>query len=305
MLTKENIKNATIAVTSLVATPLLLFISTSIPIYLKNQDDLGRQFSVFLPFLCLFAGTLLVGVLLWLCSGSRLGRVLLWAYYLAGPLFLVFSLIGDIAPPTAQHPLGLYALSIVFIGLALVAAYLLRPQRAAIFFALLGLLLLVTDAYRVLSGVYWYAQSDQNSSAPIASASPSAGKRLPNIYHIIFDAYQSDIFSTILTEKLRKELAGFRYLPKATAIYSYTTWSVPSVFVGGKYDFSRPQFPKSAPQDADCETSKEATATTQSQCAPQLLVDFVDELKALKKFQESLIIVHGDHGDKFVMQAWE
>ena len=54
--------------------------------------------------------------------------------------------------------------------------------------------------------------------------------------------------------------------------------------------------------DADCETSKEATAIAQSQCAAQLLVGFVDELKALKRFQESLIIVHGDHGDKFVIQ---
>lgn len=434
MLIKKDLKKSIVVVSSLVATPLLLFISTSVPLYLKNQDDLGHKLHVFWPFLGFFAGTLLVGVVLWLYSSSRLGRVLLWGYYLAGPLFVMFSLVGEISPSIALHPFGLLFLLSVSAGLVIVAAYYFRPQNAAIFFALLGILFLTFEAYRFFSGVNW--EDNQNLTSPRASTLSSAGKPLPNIYHIIFDAYQSDVFSSILTDNLRKKLGGFLYFPEATAVYSHTTWAVPSVFLGSKYDFSVQQseyqdrafngegsflhalkragysttaytrklypialklfdkinqhsdnvggerldntgaflsawiyryaplslraflaereifitpliinqfetgvfLPNSAPQEsllsferflaeektlsesgrytfihlmvphspylfnADCQTIDDATVITQSQCAEKLLLDLVGELKRLSRFNDALIIVHGDHGDKFVMQ---
>ena len=49
--------------------------------------------------------------------------------------------------------------------------------------------------------------------------------------------------------------------------------------------------------DAFCETTGRTTVRAQSQCATQILVNFVNELKRLRRFDDSLIIVHSDHGN--------
>ena len=55
---ERSIKKLPVAAASLVATPLLLFLSTSNLLYLDNQDELGHQLGVLLPFLGLFLVTL-------------------------------------------------------------------------------------------------------------------------------------------------------------------------------------------------------------------------------------------------------
>ncbi len=242
----------------------------------------------------------------------------------------------------------------------------------------------------------------------------------------------------ILSQELEDSLAGFTYYPKASAIYSTTEWSVPSVFLGAYYDFTMPRasyqdlafnsqssllrylkdvgystlaytrkiypmqlqlfddtvqhvdnvksdlsmdlsgafsslwvyrifprfitrllserawlmhpetfrnledetfLPDSAPQESllsfrqileqeaalpeanrytfihlllphapyvfqsDCTRSNSATVTTQTECAVTMLLDLVNRLKKLDRFQRSMIIVHGDHGERFVMRG--
>ena len=79
---------------SLVPTPVLLFVSSSADIYVRNQSLLQYQYQVLAPFAKLSLLVLLVGILLSALSKYVRGfRFILWAYYLTGPLFLVFAFV--------------------------------------------------------------------------------------------------------------------------------------------------------------------------------------------------------------------
>ena len=60
-------------------------------------------------------------------------------------------------------------------------------------------------------------------------------KNLPNIYHIILDAYQTDFFSMTLTPDVSSALAGFVHFPNTIAIYNSTGMSLSSIFTGKKF----------------------------------------------------------------------
>ncbi|MEE8368098.1 MAG: sulfatase-like hydrolase/transferase, partial [Thermoanaerobaculia bacterium] len=56
---------------------------------------------------------------------------------------------------------------------------------------------------------------------------------------------------------------------------------------------------------ADCTEQKPSTVIAQSQCAARLIIDILDRLKELGRFDSSLVIVHGDHGDRYSIENGE
>ena len=78
---------------SLVPTPLLVFVSSSNKLYIRNRVQLNDQPEVLLPFLQLFLITLAVGVVLYFLSKYVVFRYALWSYYLIGPFFLAFQFL--------------------------------------------------------------------------------------------------------------------------------------------------------------------------------------------------------------------
>ncbi len=100
---------------SLLPTPLLVFVSSSSAIYFKNQSLLQYQYQVLTPFAKVSVLTFSVGIALAaLAKFSRFFRYGLWAYYSAGPLFLLF---GFFRPLQAKLP-GLDLLYQTMSGLA-------------------------------------------------------------------------------------------------------------------------------------------------------------------------------------------
>jgi len=80
------------AVLSLVATPLLVWVSSAHTLYFDNQDDLGHPLALLAPFYGCFVATMAVGAgLLYFQRGRNRIGWLLWAYYLFGLFFLVVS----------------------------------------------------------------------------------------------------------------------------------------------------------------------------------------------------------------------
>ncbi|WP_371813500.1 sulfatase-like hydrolase/transferase [Ruegeria sp. HKCCA5426] len=64
----------------------------------------------------------------------------------------------------------------------------------------------------------------------------STGSTLPNIYHIVFDAYSGRTFPAMSeVVDLREYLNDFTYFPKAMAHYPFTDLSVPSYLTGKTY----------------------------------------------------------------------
>ncbi len=239
-----------IIVLSLLPTPLLLFASSSIDAYLRNQTLLHHQYEVLAPFAKISLATLLVGILLsGLSRWPRYGaifRFFLGAYYLTGLLFLVFAFgrgLQDKLP-------GVSALSWMYgtiAGLAfwpvlLVVATAVLGKRVTPpvvrAFAVFGAALLAYEGGRLL-----YSVSTQQSpaAATIANRSDTSdgNSSLPNIYHLVFDAYQTDLFEHSLSDEARKALGGFVYFPNNKALWAQTPMSLASVFSGRQYSYDR------------------------------------------------------------------
>lgn len=220
-----------VTVLALTATPWVVLVSTSLSLYLGNQVELGHQLAVLLPFFAVLAAALVLGAVLWLAADRTWARIGLWSYLLAGPWFLVVMSLRDVSGSRLDRPAAMaFALLVAGAGVAL-AVRAADPRRAAGYFALLGLLFVLVDGYRAL------AIERSPPGGPAASAEPPAsGGGGPNIYHLVLDGFQGDVFSAVLTERLRHRLAGFVHFPNAAATYSTTIWSMASVFSGMRHD---------------------------------------------------------------------
>ena len=69
----------------------------------------------------------------------------------------------------------------------------------------------------------------------------SRGAALPNIYHIIFDEYQTDMFDLTLSRDVKENLKDFIYFPENTTLFGRTAMSLASMFSGRSYDLKSPQ----------------------------------------------------------------
>jgi hypothetical protein len=423
--------NYIIASLSLLATPTLLFLSTSLPLFLNNQIDLDFQLGVLNPFILLFLTTFGIGILCWIAARRKVFRILLWTYFLTGPFFLLFTALRNTPIPVLENLIGITGFIVISLVLTIFITRKMAPQRATSFFVLLGALFITADGYRFFSQVDWDQLLFKNQNVNRISHVLNTDSDKPNVYHIILDGFQSDIFNSILTDEVRSQLNGFMSFTEASAVYSLTTWSVPSVMLGETYDFSmshieyqnralnsensilyglkqagyqntaytrklypfkfkyfdltiphsenledRPSFerefismwtyrflpkaiilnlsrhgwlidsvdiesfkrntflPDSAPQESyisfqeflrreklresfgnyhflhlllphdpyvfnsKCDVSKDADVISQSQCAIRMMVELIKELKNLNRYNKSLIIIHGDHGDR-------
>jgi hypothetical protein len=230
---------------SLLPTPLLLFVSSSADIYLRNQSLLQYQYQVLTPFVKLSLLTLVVGALLVaLSKSSRVFRFGLWAYYLAGPVFLVFAFLRGL-----QETLpGVGVLYTTTSGLAfwpvllLLSTLVLARRRPSpqLTHALAGFgILLLAYEGGVLFHNIW---TNERPNVPIIAAPsppPNGSPARPNIYHLIFDAYQTDLLDHTITDGAKKALGGFYYFPNNKAAWGFTQMSMANIFSGRRFAYDR------------------------------------------------------------------
>ena len=93
--TKNSRWRLPVAIVSLMATPLLVFISSANTLFLRNQTEFQHQLQVVNPFLQLSLITLLTGLAIYALSKYQPFRLLLYAYYLVGPFFLLFGFLHN------------------------------------------------------------------------------------------------------------------------------------------------------------------------------------------------------------------
>lgn len=220
---------------SLALTPWAIFVSSSLSLYLLNQENLDYNPAVLLPFLGAAAAGLLIGYGIQYDSEKhRHYPSAPWAFYLAGPAFMLWNTLdGRLSTATVQW-MWLIAVLAAWV-LASLALKRRRPRDAAPYFALFAALIMAADAVAFVLGAEspgrqaWKTLEPPESTAP-AGAMVSGSSDLPNIYHLILDGYQSDIFALTLDQPLRESLQGFRYYPQNISLYANTALSVPSVF---------------------------------------------------------------------------
>jgi hypothetical protein len=228
-----------VLVFALAPTPLLLFVSSANSLYLGNQEILGYQLRVLVPFAAAFAAVLCAGALILgvhLLRGNRLTRILLWAYFLLGPAFLVFHALKGPCPFLDTMP-GVLLLAAVSLGAVPLLLGSVEPRRVFVYFACFGLLLAAYEAFAFLTAASM-PTTPPGTGAPVRheTAAPAGKAELPNIYHLILDEFQTDMFEKTLTDEVRETLAGFVFYPGNVSNYGGTALSIPSVMIGSRFN---------------------------------------------------------------------
>jgi len=223
---------------SLLATPLILFISSSNNLYLTNQNELHNQLEVLLPFVGAFLIMFGTGIAFYALSRFRPFSYLLRAYYVTGPFFLIFLFVQKM--PIGYHifywifdtPAGVGVLFASFAAIVHYVAPRFDLPAAVKPLALFSLLLVILESYTFHTKL---APPRTSMTFSAVDTGGEAANDLPNIYHIILDGYQSDIFSMTLSPELSSALTGFVYFPNTVAVHNSTGMSLSSIFTGKEF----------------------------------------------------------------------
>lgn len=208
-------------------------------LYLRNQQDLDQTLSVLLPFWAAAAAAVLLGAFLQRLDGAAPARAALWAYYGLGFGFTAWSFLR--AQP-AFDQLALWTLdtaagAAVFAGawLALVVAASRRAQPRALepLVATLAVVLAAREMTLLVSALDRAPRPPARDVAEDFGAGGSS--RLPNVYHLILDAFQDELFEPCLPAGAEAVFDGFVRFHVATPGRA-TVRVLPTIFTGRALD---------------------------------------------------------------------
>ncbi|MBW3619933.1 MAG: hypothetical protein KY461_06785 [Actinobacteria bacterium] len=226
------------------ASALLAVATTSIAVFLLPAMELlriNREYFVagfadgtylYLAGLAVF----LAGAVAWMVRRSPVARVAFWFVVLSGPAWLLYSVLGLLAPRTG-----------VFVGLATVvvlgsvAVTVLGTddlQRRIV--ARLGWIGLAMVLYLAFSAALTATTISDAGPAVAQDVSASGASELPNAYHLVLDEFQTDVFEAIRDDDLDAALRGFTFFPDALTEYGRTEMALASVFGLDPYRYDRP-----------------------------------------------------------------
>ena len=235
---------------SILVTPVLVFVSTSLDLFFENQGEL-IHIEYLYPFLGLCVGIYGLGLgLYWVCERFGGFRWVMGLYY----SFPIYFFMNAYFTKKGNHIGELNLLILMFGVLVLNIGVIWGIGRYGLwrsmegFLGLFGVLLMV---YEGVNFGYRYEGLDleedlgmmEEGVGEFEGVVPSDGgvkkgarKDLPNIYHIILDGFQTDYFEDMLEEdwglKLKGELEGFMYYPHNVSGYSRTEESLAMMFQG-------------------------------------------------------------------------
>src|SRR3990170_3144512 len=118
-------------------------------------------------------------------------------------------------------------------------AFAVVTALGAVFFAVFLVLLAAQDVYSFSKALS--ATPVERPKTQVVQKSVQEGEGPPNVYLLIFDEYQTDMFDLTLTPEVKAALGGFTYYPENTTLFGRTMMSIPSMFTGLTYDFKTPQ----------------------------------------------------------------
>ncbi len=218
---------------SLLAAPLLV-LGSAHELYLRNQRDLEGAVSVLVPFWIGFCVIVGVGRLLSGLSTHRAARTALWAYHAAGIWFLGYSLLrstqfaGGLAAwaldQAASVPLMVAG---YLVSVALLSRRDLDPVAGPL--AAFAVVLMLHEGTQVATRL---GRPLPPSSPMQPPALPQVDRTLPNIYHLVLDAFPRDLFDTVWPKDT--PLHGFTQFSEARSFFKATDPSMASVFTSRK-----------------------------------------------------------------------
>lgn len=224
---------------AVLTTPFIILGITSIDLFLGNKEDLGNNAAVMLPFLAMLIAFAALGYGLYhFREKHKLIRWALFVFLMAGPLFL---LRGQIMQLPLQFPVKSALVLAILLAAAWYMSTKLSDKKAVSLFSYIFLALFVgqavTTAYSLgISGITLNKEDSDRQRGTGGS-----DQERPNVYHIVFDEYQTDMFELTLNEGIKSKLGGFVYYPENTTVFGRTGMSLPTVFTGRSYNFEETQ----------------------------------------------------------------
>lgn len=232
---------AVLAWVSLLCPPWQALVTTSIPLYLHNQQDLYHNVSVLHPFLGLAMGVALLALPVYLLAlRSRALAGVLWFYYFAGFAFLGLVTIHGWEAGLNVTVAASVTVGIVFILVQFVANRWWNLRRASGYFALFTVGFVAVDAFQFASRHVPLPDELETREATLTSEAHSGG-HLPNFYHLVLDEYQTDMFEFVLDSELRDSLGGFVFFNDTTTPFGRTRMALASLFSSRYFDFETSQ----------------------------------------------------------------
>lgn len=223
-----------LTVIATVAPGLVVFVLPALGMISRNQEffrgDLSAGRDLYLSGLLM----ILVGFALWATSGWRSGRFLWICYLFVTPGWLVYTVAGAWDRAVA----GI----VVVLSILAVAWAIHRRDRHGwvTTVGLLSVLLLLSSIVTTVLGVENASMGDgavQHADPPVSNTAGETVARLPNIYHLVLDEFQTEMFELALDDDLRHSLSGFNFYPNARTNYGRTEMAMASMVGPSDYEY--------------------------------------------------------------------
>lgn len=216
------------------APPLVIFVMPALALVARNIEYFSDGYAAGSRFYFVAAAWLAVGTTAtWTWPRARSCRYIASLYLLSAPLWAVHGLTLQL---TRAVVASLVIATCWLIGSAL-ATRASRPTLVQ-YCAIAAVPLLVGNAWSVVQAGEIVEEDRQTvSEKPL---SPEEPEGLPNIYHLIFDEYQTDVFERLLDDHLRQELRSFVLYRDTIATYGRTELSLSSMFSRSDYTYESP-----------------------------------------------------------------
>ena len=223
--------------------------TSSIPLYLNNQQDLSYDVSVLYGFLGIALAAATLALPLYFISARKRGpSIVLWLYYFCGFAFLGAITIHQWQAGFAHKLVATAGLLMAYVLVQFIANRWWSVRRAAPYFAVFAVGFVAVDAFEFTTRrVELPEELETTVSGPARPAAANSG-HLPNFYHIVFDEYQTDVFDFTLDSDLAGALGGLVFFDNAVTMFGRTRMSLATLFSGRSYDFesSQHEFQRSA-----------------------------------------------------------
>ncbi len=222
--------------------PTVMFVNKVNNIILPNLYDWPYDPRTLVPFLAGFVGT--AGLCLWVFLATERRRWCVGAARAAIGLGTAILLWGAVHSLAERRPLRfpvLVGLDEAVLVLAAILGTRLPWRWLTRGFAFVGTALLLTGVYNHGTGVRQHQRMlaarapvvpTPSGTAPAGAGAAGSAHATGNIYHIMLDGFQKEVFAILRDRDPSLQPAGFTYYPHFMSNYALTRHSMAAVLTG-------------------------------------------------------------------------
>lgn len=214
---------------------LVVFALPTISLIARNPEFFRGDFYAGRDLYIVAVLVMATGFTLWAAAGRwRVARFLWVCYLLLTPGWLVYTLLGG-----WDRSVG----GILVLTLILATSWYLNGQGHFASMRNLGLLSVLLLLSFVITTLFDLGGSSADGDAPLDMDKPDTTAtvgdtgQVPNIYHVVLDEYQTQMFESTRDSELSQRLSGFTYFPETRTSYGRTEMSMASIFGMSDYDY--------------------------------------------------------------------